>query len=219
VPLCVNPIVRLYWLPLAFLLSPGAFAADGDLHPTLKAVEARYNAARTLQVLFREDYTLPGKPRRTESGTLLLRKPGRMRWEYSQPQGKLFLSDGKFLWLWVPEDNRAEKMKLKEADDMRAPLAFLLGKLNFEKEFRNIQGSPDAAGTRIVAEPKTDNLPYSRVEFVVSPDNLIKKVKVTGFDRSVLDYAFDREQMNPDLASKLFEFKPPAGAQVVEGAQ
>ena len=60
-------------------------------------------------------------------------------------------------------------MKLKESDDMRAPLAFLLGKLDFQKEFRNLQAKPEGADTRITAEPKTDNLPYSAVEFVVAP--------------------------------------------------
>ena len=85
---------------------------------------------------------LPAGAKRSESGTLLLRKPGKMRWDYDQPKGKLFVSDGKFLWLYTPEDNRAEKMKLKESDDMRAPLAFLLGKLDFQKEFRNLQAKP-----------------------------------------------------------------------------
>ncbi len=77
---------------------------------------------------------------------LMLRKPGRMRWDYSQPTGKLFVSDGKFLWLYTPAENRVEKMKLQETDDMRAPLAFLLGKLHFDKEFRNLQGT--AGGSR-----------------------------------------------------------------------
>ena len=68
-----------------------------------------------------------------------------MRWDYDQPKGKLFVSDGKFLWLYTPEGNRAERMKLKESDDMRAPLAFLLGKLDFQKEFRNLsRRSPKA---------------------------------------------------------------------------
>ena len=72
-----------------------------------------------------------------------------MRWDYSQPKGKLFISDGKFMWLYTPAGHghpRAEKMKLQESDDMRAPLAFLLGKLNFEKEFRNLQARPEGAG-------------------------------------------------------------------------
>ena len=57
---------------------------------------------------------------------------------------------------------------------MRAPLAFLLGKLHFDKEFRNIQGQPDAGGTRIIAEPKTDSLPYTKVVFLVGPDGQIR---------------------------------------------
>lgn len=208
-----------YRLILGLLLPVAAVAADSGLSATLKALETRYNNAKTLQVIFREVYTPPGRPHRTEAGTLLLRKPGKMRWDYSQPKGKLFVSDGKFLWLYVPADNRAEKMKLKEAEDMRAPLAFLLGKLNFDKEFRNIQSSPDGAGTRITAEPKSDNLPYSRVEFVVTPANVIRQVKVTGFDKSILDFSFDDEQLNPALDQKLFEFQPPAGAQVVEATR
>ena len=199
------------------LLAVSAFAGDAKLDRLLKAVESRYNRAKTLQVLFQEDYTPQGKPRRSESGTLLLRKPGRMRWDYSQPKGKLFVSDGKFLWLYTPAENRAEKMKFQESDDMRAPLAFLLGKLNFEKEFRNLRARSDGADTRVTAEPKTDNLPYSAVEFVVTPENRIREVRVTGFDQSILSFTFDQEKVDPPLDDQLFRFQAPPGAEVVEG--
>jgi outer membrane lipoprotein carrier protein len=196
-----------------------AFAGDARLDALLKGVETRYNHAKTLQVTFQEDYTAPGRPRHSDAGLLMLRKPGRMRWDYSQPKGKLFVSDGKYLWLFTPDENRVEKMKLKESDDMRAPLAFLLGKLDFDKEFRNIQAKPEGSGTRITAEPKTDNLPYSAVEFVVMPDNIIHEVKVTGFDHSVLDFTFGAERLNPVLESRLFEFQIPKGAELVEDSQ
>ena len=196
-----------------------AFAADPGLDKLLKSVENRYNKAKTLQVLFNETYTPQGKPQRSESGTLLLRKPLRMRWEYSQPKGKLFVSDGKSLWLYTPADNRAEQMPLKDSEDMHAPLAFLLGRLNFDKDFKNLQARPDTAGTRITAEPKTDNLPYTAVEFVVAPDSQIREVKVTGFDNSILDFHFDAEKVDPSLDAALFVFKAPAGAEVVAGEQ
>ncbi len=196
-----------------------AWAADANLETLLKKVETRYNHAKTLQVLFKEDYTPPGKPRRTESGILMLRKPGKMRWDYSQPQGKQFISDGKYLWLYTPDQNRAEKTKLKETEDMRAPLAFLLGKLDFDKEFRNIQAKPEGADTRITAEPKGDNLPYSAVEFVVAPDARIREVRVTGFDHSILNFAFDQERVDPKLDGKLFEFQTPPGVELVESGQ
>ena len=205
------------------MLAVSAFAGDASLDGLLKGVETRYNRAKTLQVLFHEEYTPPGPggapARRSESGRLMLRKPGRMRWDYSQPKGKLFISDGKVMWLYTPAENRAEKMKLQESDDMRAPLAFLLGKLNFQKEFRNLQARPEgaAAGTRITAEPKSGNLPYSAVEFVVTRENRIREVKVTGFDNSILDFTFDEESLDPPLDGKLFQFQAPPGAEVVEG--
>jgi outer membrane lipoprotein carrier protein len=210
--------VRVFRL-LIGLLAVSAFAGDPALDALLKGVETRYNSAKTLQVLFHEDYTPPGRAKRSESGTLVLRKPGRMRWDYDQPKGKLFIGDGKFLWLYTPEDNRAEKMKLKESDDMRAPLAFLLGKLDFSKEFRNLQAKPEGPDVRITAEPSSDNLPYSAVEFLVAPDHHIKVVKVTGFDHSILAFRLDTEVVDPPLNAKLFQFQVPKGAQLVEAGQ
>ena len=74
-------------------------------------------------------------PQRTEAGELSLRKPGRMRWQYDSPKGKLFVSDGKQVYLYTPATNRVEKMKVRESDDMRTPLAFLLGKFDFWRDF------------------------------------------------------------------------------------
>jgi outer membrane lipoprotein carrier protein len=206
-------------LALGFILAVSAFGADPQLDALLKGVEQRYNKAKTLQVLFTEVYTPPGKARRTESGLLLLRKPGKMRWQYSQPPGKLFISDGKWIWLYTPEDKRAEKMKFKETDDLRAPLAFLLGKLDFDKEFSNLKGHREGNGMRISAEPKTDNLPYSAVEFLVAPDSIIREVKVTTFDKAILQFTFDQENLNPALDNKQFTFQVPKGVELVEASQ
>jgi outer membrane lipoprotein carrier protein len=210
--------VKRFWL-ITGLLGVSAFAADSKLDGLLNKAEARYNHAQTLQVLFTEQYTPPGSIRRTESGTLQLRKPGRMRGEYSQPKGKLFVSDGKFLWLYTPIDNKAEKMKLKETEDMRAPLAFLLGKLHFNKEFRDLKGTPEGDDTRVTGQPKSDDLPYTSVEFLVAPDGRIRELKVTGFDRSLLAFTFDQEKLDPPLDAKLFEYKAPPGVTVEETKQ
>jgi outer membrane lipoprotein carrier protein len=211
-------LIRFLTGLLVVSLAVPAFAQT-PLYDLLKGVEARYNKAKTLQVVFHEDYTPPGRPRRSESGTLLLRKPLKMRWDYDQPKGKLFISDGKYLWLYTPAENKAEKMKMKESDDMRVPLAFLLGKLDFQKEFRNLQGKPEGADTRVTAEPKSDNLPYSAVEFLVTPDQRIKSVKVTGFDHSVLEFRLDGEKVDLPVDAKIFNFQVPKGALVVEAAQ
>jgi len=203
---------------LATLAAPG-FAADPATDRLLKQVEDRYNKVATLQVRFAETYGGSGRPARTEAGILYLRKPGRMRWDYTSPAGKLFISDGKSVFLYLPSSNSVKKMKLKDTEDMRAPLAFLLGKLNFEKEFRNTQARPEGNETVITAEPKSDNLPYSKVEFTVAPTFEIRKLRVTNLDQTTLEFAFDAEKLNPPLANSLFKFEAPPGAEVVdEGA-
>jgi outer membrane lipoprotein carrier protein len=196
-------------------------AGDSATQQLLRKIEVRYNKAQTLEVQFSETYTGMGRGPRTESGTLYLRKPGRMRWEYTQPAGKLFVSDGKEVYLYLASETppRVEKMKLKDTEDMRAPLAFLLGKLNFDKEFRNIQTRAEGDGAVVTAEPKSDGPPYSKVEFLVSATFEIRKLHIVGQDQSILDFAFADEKVNPPLGNALFQFKPPAGAEVVEGGQ
>ncbi len=211
---CVNPSVKVF----AFILMAAVAVQAGDSATghLLKGVESRYNRAQTLEVRFAETYSGLGRGARTETGVLYLRKPGRMRWEYTQPAGKLFVSDGKQVYLYLPGENRVEKMKLKDTEDMRAPLAFLLGKLNFEKEFQNLQARAEGDGSLVTAEPKSDSLPYSKVEFLVSATFEIRKLHIVGQDQSVLDFAFESEKLNPPLANSMFQFQPPAGAQIVE---
>jgi outer membrane lipoprotein carrier protein len=191
-----------------------AFAADAPLNTVLKDVESRYNHAKTLQVLFTDQYTPKGGIERTESGILLLRKPGRMRWEYTQPKGKLVVSDNSFLYIYTPAEKLGRKIKLKDsmAEEMQAPLAFLLGKLDFDKEFKNLQARPEGGDLRITGEPKNENLPYSAVDFVVTPQNQIRKLKITLPDYS-LEFTFTMEKMDPALDPKLFLFQLPPGAQ------
>lgn len=200
-----------------FAYASAANQVDADLKRLLDTVEKRYNAAKTLQVTFEESLTGAG-PKRTEAGDLFLRKPGRMRWEYRTPAGKLFLSDGKDIYYYSPTSKTAEKMKLKESEDMRAPLAFLLGKLDFEKDFANFNVSRQAGGTLIAALPKSDKLPYKQVEFLVGSDSRISELRVKGHDESLLTFRFSNEVMNPGLNDSLFRFQLPAGASWAPGS-
>jgi len=187
--------------------------APVDLDRLLKLVEDRYNRARTIQVQFQQSFTQQGRTR-TESGELFLRKPGKMRWEYHTPAGKLFLSDGKNVYFYSPSANRVERSKLKESEDYRAPLAFLLGKLNFKKDFREIRKE----GEKIVAMPSTDRLPYRQVEFEATPDGELRRVTITGQDASVMRFEFTNERRNVPLNDTFFTFRAPFGAEIVEAA-
>jgi outer membrane lipoprotein carrier protein len=218
----VTRLVPLVILPPALLVLQ-AIAAPQNLDALLKTVEARYNRTQSLKLDFSESYAGTKRPVQNEAGVLYLRKPGRMRWEYTSPAGKVFISDGKEVVLYDPDDQRAEKSKLKESEDMRAPLAFLLGKLDFRKEFKSLGfrgvGSGAPFESWIVAEPKSENLAYTKVEFLATPEGEIRRVRITGQDQSQLDFTFTNEQLNAPVAPTLFTFHPPPGVRVVEAGQ
>jgi len=215
--LSVNEDVILVCL-LAFAGVPAAQLDTGSL---LKRIEDRYNHAKTLQLQFTEGYTAQGRTRQPESGTLTLRKPGRMRWDYRQPAGKLFLSDGKEVWLYTPSLKRVEKVPLTESEDMKAPLAFLLGKLDFLREFKDFSvTSNSSGGWSITAHARSDKLPYNKIEMTVSPDFAITWLKVTSVDQSVLTFSFSGEKVNPPVDNAMFRFvMPPDATLATEEAQ
>jgi outer membrane lipoprotein carrier protein len=199
---------------LAFLVTVGilgAAAEPADLQRTLKGVEDRYNKIQTLQVKFTESTTSHGRTR-TESGNLYLRKKGKMRWEYAS--GMLFVSDGKFIFSYYPEEHRYEKMTMKETDDMRAPLAFLLGEVNFERDFGKYDTKQQDGGVLVTALPKSDKFPYTQVTFLIAPDATIRRLEVKLQTNDLIVFTFEGEKKNPLLSDALFKFTPPPGAEL-----
>lgn len=200
-------------------LCVSAVWADATADDLIRQVQDRYNGARTLAVHFEEDYSIQGHQRPPEAGELVLKKQGKMRWDYTRPKGKLFISDGKQVYLYTAEDNRVEKVPLKDTEDMRAPLAFLLGHLNMKKEFRDFHVHPGSGGTWLAASAKSENLPYETVDMLVAPDGAIRELKVRGRDESILGFTFNNEKVNPQLSDNLFHFTIPAGAEVVQAIE
>src|ERR1700685_455486 len=127
---------------LAMVMTTASSSAQTDVHAVADRVDQRYNALHTLQADFVETYTGAGMSR-TESGTLLLKKPGQMRWDYDQPRPKLFLSDGQTAWFYVPGERQARRTPVKQLDDLRSPLRYLLGKTKLEKELEGLSVAPD----------------------------------------------------------------------------
>jgi outer membrane lipoprotein carrier protein len=212
----MNLTVAAGAIALLLTFAGGATADNGGLASLIQGVEHHYNGARTLSVDFTETYSIAGRHRRPESGTLVLRKPGRMRWTYTEPAGKLFVSDGQDAYLYTATDNRVERSKLKSSEDLRAPMAFLLGKLDLKKEFRDFEAKPSETGTDLIANAKTDRLPYAKVQMDVGHDYVIHQLTVTGRDGSLLAFTFRNEVMNPAVPDTAFRFTVPAGAEIVD---
>jgi outer membrane lipoprotein carrier protein len=211
------PTVFRYFRAVLFtaLLCP---AADFDLTSTLRKLEDRYNNLKTMQVEFSQTLVYATQPtaKRTESGVLYLKKPGRMRWDYRDPAQKLFLSDGKDIYFYSPAANRVEKSKLKETEDMRAPLAFLIGRLDFQRDFKEYIIRSEGADKWITAKPRSESAPYKEVQFLLKPTLEISRLRVMGQDQSVMEFQFQNERLNPKLDDKMFQFQAPAGVEMVD---
>ena len=107
-------------------------------HELAQRVDHHYDQLHSLKAGFSENYAGLGM-QRTESGTLFLRKPGRMLWQYSSPPGKIFLLDGKYAWFYTKGDAQVQRIPAKELDDLRSPLRFLLGHTELEKEITGLK--------------------------------------------------------------------------------
>ena len=143
-----------------------------------------------------------------------------MRWNYAKPAGKFFLSDGKFFYFYSPSTKQVEKTKLKDADDMRVPLAFLIGKLDFDRDFGRFEYSKTAEGLNVKAHPKNfEKSAYKEVDFLVDEQFTIRKLTVTGQDSSVMSFQFRNELRNKPQTADLFEMKLPPGAELVEATR
>ncbi len=216
-PMCVYIFVNRFArfvCCLGLLTLP--LAAATPTESLLKGVEQRYNRPKTIQMRFEQSQSGKGRITRSESGTLSLQKPGRMRWDYTVPEGKLFLADGKFVYFYNPVTSKVSKSKLKESDDLRAPLAFLMGRLDFHRDFKEFRTQPEGDDTYVIAAPKSDRAPYTQVAFLVAPDFRIKLLRVNGQDHSIMVYRLTGEQVNPDIDAALFRFRMPAGAILVD---
>jgi len=203
----------------ASVLCSAGLAAD--VKSLAAAVDTHYNHLRSLETEFTEVYRGSGMER-TETGTLWLKKPGKMRWEYRSPREKLFVSDGKDAWFYVPADRQARKTQAKKLEDLRSPLAFLLGKTKLEKELRGLSLAPDVAPLasgnvvlRGVPQALADRVSEVLVE--VTPDHRIARIVIQEVDGAATEYRFGDMKEDVAIADGQFDFKPPARTETVEG--
>lgn len=192
-----------------------------DVKSLAAAVDEHYNHLRSLQAEFTEVYRGSGMER-TESGTLWLKKPGKMRWEYRSPKDKLFVSNGKDAWFYVPEDRQARKTEAKKLEDIRSPLAFLLGKTKLEKELQGLSLAPDIPPLqpgnvvlRGVPQALADRV--SEILLEITPDHQIARIVIQEVDGAVTEYRFGEMKEGVAIADGRFQFKPPEGTETVEG--
>ncbi len=211
------PIAALLCLALA---SPAA--ASSQLDQLIRGLEAHYNNLQTLKASFVQLYQEgQGAPTREEAGVVYLRKPGRMRWEYTRPEVKLFVSDGKMVYFYAPEDRQVTRMRAAESTDLRTPLRFLLGKLNLKRSFSRVELAGDVApldpGNPVLRLlPKSPDERFRELLVEVDQRTRIRRLVIYETDGSRTEFRLSGEEPNPSLDARLFQFTVPPGVEIVD---
>jgi outer membrane lipoprotein carrier protein len=202
----------------ACLLLPGFVRAQSlSVKDLASRVDHHYNALHSLQINFTQHYQGMGMDRR-ESGVLLLKKSGRMRWTYSSPAGKLFILDGHNAYFYSPGQTTAQRVPAKELSDLRSPISLLLGHTKLEKELHGLTMEPAANGLyMLTGVPKGMENRVASLSLTVTPDGVIRSMEVDETDGVRNTFHFSNARPNAPVPDSAFVFTPPAGVQVVEG--
>ena len=211
---------------ISFLVAVLTFCAGAltlfalpNVSSVARQVDDRYNHLQTLVADFTEIYQGSGMER-TESGMLWLKKPGKMRWEYRSPEEKLFVDDGRDGWLYLPAERQVRKSSMKKLNDIRSPLALLLGKTKLEKELAGLSFAPDIQTwhtedviLRGIPRGMEDTLRQVLLE--ITPEHAIARILLYGTDDSITEYRFSNQKENLAVPDAKFRFSPPPGTEVI----
>ena len=221
----------LLWLPAACLPAQGtAPLAAGTAQQLAATIDAHYNRLHSLQVEFTQTYDGMGM-HRVERGTLLLAKSGRvhvgpsagkMRWTYAEPAGKLFVLDGRDAYFYTPGQSEVQRVPAKQllssGNDLRSPLALLLGHAELAKQLNGLTLTPAAGGDSTLAGvPRGLEKRVARLSVTATAQGVIRELDVEELDGARNRFVFAGEQPDVAAPASAFVFVPPAGTHVVDG--
>lgn len=154
-----------------------------------------------------------------ESGILIMKKPGRMYWEYQNPKKKLFISDGKTAYFYVPDERQVIQSELR-LDRTKTPLLFLFGKGDISEDFvvayERIEQAMESGNLLLRLVPRRPQSEFSHVFLEVDPSQfLIHRLSVVELIGQRNDYVFSNFEANVKVPDRRFKFKAPRGTEVI----
>ena len=203
---------------MLFLLALLAAADPG--RALAQRVQHFYAHTKDFSARFAQHYTYVAMGRTEDSeGTVQVKKPGYVRWDYDKPDKRSIFVEGKTLWIWRPDDKEAQVKRDFGGDQLSSAFTFLWGKGDLLKEFApkavpTPRGLP--AGDALELEPKKPVAGVQKLLFVVGKDGQVLASVVTNPQGDVNQIVFDKARVDQGLADELFHFEPPKGAYVQE---
>jgi len=196
-------------------MAPSETPASRDLKLVLNRLQRHYHETNSFSAGFTEEITTVGAPKRTRKGTVSFRKPGRMRWEFAEPEKETLVSDGETLYSFDPDLNQVVETPLKQALKSSSATSFLLGIGNINRDFKAAFANPSTQTglVDLILDAKTGGY---RIEVGLDPKTFnLTTLTLTDQLGDVTKIDFSDVHDNVELSDSLFDFKTPAGADVV----
>ena len=195
--------------------------ADVDASQLAQSLQKKYDAISDFAADFVHSYE-GGVLRKTvtERGRLLIKKPGKMRWEYTVPEQKSFVSDGMKLYSYLPKDKQVIVASVPPQDQATTPTLFLAGKGNLTRDFTpslvEVPAGMPSGSRALKLVPKTKQRDYDWLILVVDGETLNLRGLVTvDAQGGKSSFFFTNLKQNVGLTDKEFTFKIPRGVDVV----
>ena len=201
---------------------PPSTAQPGGRPPIAEltaALQAKYDAVADFSADFEQRYA--GGVLRTavvEGGSVQIKKPGLMRWRYTWPEEKLFVSDGVSLYSYIPADGQVIVGEVPAGDNVSTPALFLAGRGRLADDFVIAYDDADAPPDQwaLSLTPVRDNADYVRLRLVVDRASLsFRQLRAIDFQGAVSTFTFSNLRENTAPADAAFRFEIPAGVEVV----
>ena len=182
-------------------------------------LQKRYEGVRDISARFtqvtRQAGAVPLAPT-TSHGTMRIAKPGKLRWQYEDPEPSLVVSDGETLWIYDPAAKEVHRMPVRGNYLSGAAIQFLLGEGDIFRDFEVEAVACDASSADLELRPRQPAT-YERIGVVVdlASGALVSSRMVDLFGTVVQVDLFDLT-VDQDPAPELFRFEPPAGVRVIE---
>jgi outer membrane lipoprotein carrier protein len=203
----------------------GAAAAAPGLTLTREAlvarIQSRYDRTTHLHARFRQETRLHGFDQaQIGAGEVWILKPGRMRWDYLQPERQTIIAAGDTLWIYLPEDRQAIRDHLDRSLGTRTPALFLAGEAQLSELFTVVGTStqdPSEGGfVQLELMPKQGTFPYTQVQLGVDLSSyLVTLVRMTDALGNVTTMWFSDIDTEGAVAPSLFQFQAPPGVDVI----
>ena len=213
--------LRILILFTLLILPAGTLFAETSEQQALDSIQRQYEKVSTFEADFTQrSYVKMMNQTHSVKGTVKIKKPGKMKWVYGAPDTQILISDGKNLWLYVPEEEQATKVPVESIYSSNTPALFLAGKGKLTRSFNVESVSEENRNILVTLVPKNEDQGLARLILHANKKNY----QITGstvYDKlgNKTDIRFSRIRINREIPEEQFQLKTPPGVEILDYTQ